>query len=714
MKTAGRFLSLGLVVNLLLSASVYATGSPHVIDRFDHLDIRTAPPGAAVASFDGPRLVLSIDCSEPRQASVTVPFGHTVKDSKVLVSVGGSRNVSYIGKLERLDDGTPIPRTFEHAYIEYQKGPMSFSLDNKHHEDLTFYFYCIASEPGRTAALEFEKVEVAPLAFSDDRDFVYLLAIGLLAAFLIPGLLTFTALFGGGDRIGLLALLTPVSIVFFIALYAVLLAHQAVSEREAGAVLLSAYVAFNLGLVAWLHRSGRLREIYRNLVSIRYELLAVAIVVLCAAALLSEDLELPLYTFNHLHLRNLTYGIFYAHDSIFQYVNGIAIYHDEPFSRYYADEKLVYDVQDRGIVAGVVYAVLRGIASPLSSSIAYGSGYYTLYGALLNALVLLPLLAVHAWFVTGRSRPLLVLLLVAASGFFVTNILITWYKLAGAGIAISGIVVLLTGGDRLRPWLVAGLLWGLATNFHPGLALTYPIVSIWLLWRYFMASGRKWLAVPAAFACLFGAFVLMNVPWSAVKATHYEDTNELFRQHFLDFQKYDPERGITGSIENFMDRHPVEKQIRKRTDRLANSLRSDEWSALTDPEKYEDWDDLMYRWNALETSYLVFILLPLLVLLTVSALATRLLPATGWKTPVTAHRTDFLWLLITQALTIVLVILASFGPFEPDINWHIPMSCTVLVIYLLVHATAATGRIGAFLAVSYAVFSSYRLFFQYF
>ena len=122
----------------------------------------------------------------------------------------------------------------------------------------------------------------------------------------------------------------------------------------------------------------------------------------------------------------------------------------------------------------------------------------------------------------------------------------------------------------------------------------------------------------------------------------------------------------------------------------------------------------MFRWNALETGYMTFVLAPMLILLILGALLRRLLPSTAWGSPVTEHPHDFRWLLTTQVLTIILVIFGSFGPFEPDINWHIPMSCLVLVIYLLAHGTVATGRIGALLIVAYALFSYYRLFSQYF
>lgn len=692
----------------------HALDNSLVIDNFEDLDIEVSHPGEMEAYVVDSRLEVSMDCDDPKQVSVSIPLGRRIEDRKMQITIADSINVSYIGKQERLDDGTPIPRTFEHTYIEYQKGPVSFSLDNKYHERLTFHFFCITTNPDVRGRVQIEKIEIVPLEFTDDRDFAYILTLMLLILFLVPGFLGYTAFVGSSGKIHLLALLTPLSLTSFIALYPVLLIHQAWSTRDAGPVLLAAFLVLNLCLLARVLRTGRLGVLGRNLSAVRFELLALCLVVLSATALVTEDLELPLYTFNHLHLRNLTYEIFYAHDPIFQYVNGIAILHDEPFLKYYADGKLVYDVQDRGIVAGVIYAIFRGIASPLHAGIAYSTGYQTLFGTLLNALVLLPLFAIHAYFYNGRSRPLLVMLLVSANAFMVTNYFITWYKLAGAGIVVSGIVVLLTGGPALRQWLIAGLLWGLATNFHPSLVLTYPLLALWLLIRFYFAREKKVLPVLLAFLVLTGSFLLVNLPWSVVKANYYQDTNTLFRQHFLGFQKYDAENGIAGSIEKFFKRNSLEKQLVKRTGRLAGSLRLEQLESLTDRGNYSDWDDLMYRWNALETSYLMFVLTPLVLLLILTWLLSRLLPATMWNRPLTAHRGDFLWLLTTQALTVCLVIFASFGPFEPDINWHIPMSCMVLIIYLLAHATVATGRIGASLIVVYALFTCYRLFFQYF
>jgi hypothetical protein len=691
-----------------------ASDDAYVIDQFESLDIMTSHSDEMIVNMGESHFTVSLDCTDPKQVSVRIPFGRRTEDQKMRITITDSSNISYIGKLERLENGLPIPRTFEHAYLDYQKGPVSFSLDNKFHQHLTFYLYCTFKNPDITGSIQIEKIEILPLGFSDDRDFAYILALLLLIMFLVPGFLAYAAFIGNGEKERLLALLVPLSLLCFIALYAVLLIHQAWSSTEAGATLLAAFLALNLFLLIRISRRHGFRLLAQNFLRVRFELLAVAVVVLCLAALVTKGLDLPLHTFNHLHLRNLTYDVFYAHDPIFQYVNGIAIYHDEPFSAYYADGKLVYEVQDRGIFVGVIYALFRGIASPFGTDIAYSSGYYTLFGAVLNALVLLPLFAIHAYFFAGKARPMLILLLVSASAFMVTNYFITWYKLAGAGIVLSGIVLLLIGGNSIRQWAIAGLLWGLATNFHPGLALTYPIITLWLMYRFLLARNKRVVPVLAAFFILLATFVAMNLPWSVVKATYYEDTNALFRQHFLGFQRHDPEHGIVGSVENFFDKYTLQQQIEKRMERLAGSLRVEELESLVDAEIYQDWDDLMYRWNALETSYLVFVVTPLIILLILSTLFTRLLPMTAWKTPVTEHRSDFRWLLITQVLSVLLVIFASFGPFEPDINWHIPMSCLVLIIYLLVHANIATGKIGASLIIGYAVFAHYRLFSQYF
>jgi hypothetical protein len=630
------------------------------------------------------------------------------------ITLGGSADVSYIGKLETLENGQEIPRTLEHTYLDYHKGPVYFSLDNKRYSHLTLYFHCAFQNPDIKAVAYIDKIEIVPLEFHDDRDFAYILAAALLLLLLLPGFLSCCVLLEEGNKGKLLAWLTPLSLLFFLSLYPVLLLHQMWSSTAAGGSLLAGYIVLNLVLIALLVVGKKSWVPAANLRLIKFELLAVFIVILCMAALVTKDLELPLNTFTYLHLRNLTYEVFYALDPAFQYVNGIAIYHDEPFSSFYADGKLVYAVQDRGIIMGVIYAVVRGIASPFSTDIAHSTGFYTLFGVGLNVLVLLPVLALHTYFASRKPHPLLVVLLVSATAFMISNYLITWYKLAGAGIVISGIVLLLLNGSSIRQWIMAGLLWGLATNIHPGLVLTFPIITLWLLHRFYRARQCRILPVCVALFALTGPFVVVNLPWAMVKANYYPDTSTLFRQHFLGFQRYDEERGIIGTLANFADRYTLQQQVSKRSKRLLGSLRTEEMGSLLNPGPDDEWEDVMQTWNALETSYIVFVFAPFILLLAVALAMNRLLPMTSWNGTVIRHHRDFRGLAITQVLTILLVLAGSFGPFAPDINWHVPMSCLVIVLYLLVQGTLATGRIGTTLIVAYALFTYFRLFSQYF
>ncbi|MDJ0958401.1 MAG: hypothetical protein QNI91_16160 [Arenicellales bacterium] len=702
------------VLLLLCSCCAVAAEGYYVIDDFTGLDVTVKAPSAVKTEVVDSNLVVSVDCTEARPRIVRIPLNREVKDQKMRMIISKVDDLPYMGKFETGESDLLVRNSQEHNYLEYQKGPVFFSLDNKYHKNLSFYFHCRNADPDVTGVVHIDKIEIVPLEFNDDRDFAYILAVILLLVFLLPGFLAYAVFLGSGEKGRLLALLTPLSLFFFLVLYLVLLLYQQLSSEPISWVLLTAYIVLNLVFIGWLLNRQKLHVLASNFGLIKFELLAVFLVILGVAAIVTENLELPLHTFTYNHLKYLTYGTFYAHDPIFQYVNGIAILHDEPFSKYYENRKLIYAVQDRGIIGGVIYAVMRGIASPLNRDVAYSFGFYTLFGAGLNTLVFLPIFALHKYFFVGKQRPLLILFLVSASAFFVTNYYITWYKIAGAGLVISGVVLLLLDKNSIKQWAMAGVVWGLATNFHPGLVLTFPLATIWLLFRFWRAHQNRIAPMFFALFVLAGSFVVMNLPWTMVKAAHYPDTSRLFRQHFLAFQPHDPEQGIIGSLRDFTDEYTLEQQVFKRYGRLEGSLRVDEIQSLLKPDSGTEWEDMLITWNALEASYIIFVFAPLVILLAFSSLLTRLIPATSWNRPLTIHNADFRWLLITQVLTILLIIIGSFGPFSPDITWHIPMSCSVIVIYLLAHANVAVGKIGAALIVAYALFTYYRLFFQYF
>ena len=217
-----------LIVVLLVPWSTTTTASENslVIDEFDGLNIITSHPGTVQTEAVGSQLAVSIDCSEPRQVFIRIPVQYRVQDQKMRITLGGSADVSYIGKLETLENGQEIPRTLEHTYLDYHKGPVYFSLDNKRYSHLTLYFHCAFQNPDIKAVAYIDKIEIVPLEFHDDRDFAYILAAALLLLLLLPGFLSCCVLLEEGNKGKFLAWLTPLSLLFFLSLYPVLLLHQ--------------------------------------------------------------------------------------------------------------------------------------------------------------------------------------------------------------------------------------------------------------------------------------------------------------------------------------------------------------------------------------------------------------------------------------------------------------------------------------------------------
>ncbi len=703
-----------LPVLLLAGLFVMAANEVHVIDDFTGLNINPPDPDIVSADVVDSDLAISVDCTAGEVGIVHIPIQRSVTDRKVRLYFSHAKGLPYTGKFETTPSGEVIPDSLENYNFEHQKGPLNYSLHDKYYEELSLWFKCRRGFKHDTGVVHIEKIEIVPLEFTDDRKFVYLLALIILVLFVAPGLLLYCAWFAGGDKRDLLTWLVPLSMLCFFVLYLVLVAGQMSSTAPGTRILSVAYGLLCLALAAWLAAKNRLGRLVTELASIKWQLLALCMVMLGVAAVVTENLELPLYTLSHEHMRYLTYGAFGAHDPIFQFVNGIAILHDEPFSKYYENAKLMYGVQDRGVLGGVLYAVVRGIAAPVNPDVAYSYGLYTLFGSVLNASVLLPVYALHGYFFPARQRPFLILFLMCASAFLITNFYLTWFKLAGAGLVISGIVLLLSKPRAARYWIAAGALWGVAANFHPGLALSFPVVTIWLLYRSWRAQGKRVLPVVLAFAGLMSAFIVMITPWELVKSTHYEDTNSLFRQHFLASEPYDVEHGIVGSIAGFMDRHPLSEQLPTRVDRLQSSFRVDEVGVLFDLASAGKWREALLRWNLVETAFTFHVFTMLAALLAISVLLARLIPAARWSHAQIRHTHDFRWLLITQILCILMIIVGSYGKYDPDLTWQMPTSALVILLYLLVHANIAVGKIGLVLIAAYSLFTYYRLFFQYF
>ena len=662
-------------------------------------------------------LEIAMHCADRDPRVVTIPLRHQVHDQKVRISFARSELLPLMGKFETGESGEKILHTEEYNLLEYRKGPVYFSLNNGYHENLSIWLKCSYFTPGVTGVVRIDKIEIIPIGFTDDRDFVYILALLVLLLFLAPGFLICSA---GMGRVGdtekakLLAMVTPASILTFLILSGVLYLNNSWSLGPMSTVLALSYGTVVLLCFCWLITRGQLDCLTANLRLIRYELLGVFLVMLAVAAIISKGLDLPLDTFTHHRIRYLTYGVFGAHDPMFQFVNGVAILHDEPFAKYYDSHKLFYDVQDRGIIAGMQYAVARGLGALFNTDIAYSYGYYTLFGCALNVLALLPVFALHTYFAADRPRPLLILFLMCASPFLVINFYLTWFKLAGSGLIVSGIVFLLLDKNGIRPWILAGIVWGLAASFHPSLALALPVVTIWLLLRCWRANGNRIIPVLLAFVALMSVFVVINIPWSMVKSTQFGDTNKLFREHFLGSEPYDQKGGMLGTVLNFGKRYTLDEQISTRLDRLQNSLRIENVESFVDSASEKTWLEFATAWNHIEGAYTVQAFIPLSFLLLLGYLVVWLLPATAWARPLIQHQRDFRWLCVTQVVTIFLIIAITFGKNKPDLTWNMPLCSLLVLLYLLVHANLNSGKLGSVLLVAYTLFAYVRLFGRYF
>ncbi|HSH43518.1 MAG TPA: hypothetical protein VK973_15465, partial [Arenicellales bacterium] len=342
---------------LLIGLAAAAADEVPAVSDFTGLNIRVPDPDVVSVDVVESDLAISVDCTQGEVGIVHIPLDLNVTDRKVRLYFSRVKGLPYTGKFETTASGEVISDSLENYNLEHQKGPLNYSLHDKHYEELSLWFKCRRWTPYDTGTVRIEKIEIVPLKFTDDRGFVYVLAVIMLLLVLAPGFLLYCALFKRGSERDLLIWAVPSSIVALVILYLVLVAAQSASIEPGFRVLPAAYVLLCLSLAAWLALSNRLGGLVADLMSIKWHLLALCMVMLGVAAVVTENLELPLYTLSHEHMRYLTYGAFGAHDPIFQYVNGIAILHDEPFSKYYESHKLMFEVQDRGVFGGVLYAV---------------------------------------------------------------------------------------------------------------------------------------------------------------------------------------------------------------------------------------------------------------------------------------------------------------------------------------------------------------------
>ena len=414
-----------------------------------------------------------------------------------------------------------------------------------------------------------------------------------------------------------------------------------------------------------------------------------------------------------------TFNAFRAHDNKFQFVNGLAIANNEPFSKYYGGRALIYKVQDREILPGVLYAMIRKLMSPLSTPIAESFFTYTLMGTCMNLMIMFPLMALYSHFF-GAQRQYLMIAVISVSAFVFPNYYFTWFKLSGAALFLSALWWILRNYRQADGWWMSGLLFGLSANMHAGNALGIPFILIWFVIKSLRETPRSLKNLLIYPVCFVGLFVLTNLPWAVVKKIFFPDNYSLIREHFL---MGVPAKGsLIEAVVAFFKTTPLATQIPIRLGHLSDALRLNEIGQLMSFLKASEFNDFWIYWCRHEWNYIAFAIFPLLLF----ALPQGVMHCYRCRqTSATAHAgstgawSEAAWMLILTLTAMVAIIFAGYSKHSPDIVYAHPMGIIILaqmvLIGFILNGKSPWVRNGFYLFVGisfYRLISAYAFYMQ--
>jgi hypothetical protein len=672
-----------------LTAAIARAHSMHGIQRFEF-----SPTGAAIQ--------LTKD-----DASFVIPVSGQFKWQKARISFDSLDSLTaaqlFLGPPRSVGSEADVVQ----GVFNQPKTAIDFPLPSGHFTAFRLELHIETTTP----QVLIRRLEVVPFAFFDYRfnqhALVYLFALIFVVACVGPGALI-SVLFGRsndetasspyrGDFFLFL------SIVFYFAFYLVFhLGWKAVLGTQATPALYLLGWLISMAILTWsaLRRKNRARM--RQLATEnRNELVWYATLVFLSAFLLSFDHARPLtiYAFNNVAGAK-TFGVINAHDNLFQYVNGKAIAEDEPFSKYYHDARLVYDVTAREILPGVLYSVIRKILAAFSWVVGDSYFLYTLFGTCLNAMVVFPGVRFAERYLPGQSLAKYALAL-SATAFFLGNIYYTWFKFAGAALFLSGLIILLEDNQRLSRWLWSGVLVGASTVMHTGNFLGVPLFLIWMTFHLAREVRPPWKALrgPALLVSIVAAF---QIPWTLVKRIYLHPDNTLVVQHFFD--GHQRTEGLLASVSAFIKQTPLSDQVFVRLHRLGASFRIAPLTEWATQLFHQPFSKQLVRYSGMELRYLAPLLYPPILFLAFAYLARRGWHATQANLPESQfHRREQVIVFAICGLTTLAMIVLTYGVFEPDVTINQPAGLLVLAHLILI---GWIFRCGAVASKIFLVFSS--------
>ena len=538
----------------------------------------------------------------------------------------------------------------------------------------------------------------------------YLLAVLIFSMFVLPGTVIY-ALFVRQERfdpeVNLLYFFCN-SLLFYLLLFLVLMFVLHTGLPKFLIVTGSFFLLFGiLVFLVWLR--GRGQYVLQCIRTEKKTFGMVLVLIMICCFIFTGFVRSP-FVFDSVNFNTIDketiFSNFGGHDNQFQFVNGKAIADNEPFSKYYAGGALIYNVQDREMLPGVIYSVYRIFFSFFSKYIGESYLTYTIIGLCMNIMVLFPLSVLFRRYFSGRFQYLFLLIL-SLNTFVLPNYYFTWFKFSGAALFLSGFLVLLKGRNSFWSWFAAGLLLGLSSNMHAGNAMGIPLLFLWLIWLNGREQGflsRSTMLYPLVLVALFA---LVNVPWAMIKSLYYPDNYALIRQHF--FPGPD-EQGLLANFIAFMQSHPIEVQLQHHLDSLANMFRFAEIKDLFVIFQEEEVAVFVKYWNNIEFFFFILSIYPMAAIATISYIF-------GWCqkkfqreiTPLqSSMQIEGVQFFILSMLSILCIISLAWDRL-PDINHMLPMGLILVIHSLLIGVSLKSSMVGRVLLGAYACVSLWRI-----
>jgi hypothetical protein len=562
-----------------------------------------------------------------------------------------------------------------------------------------------------SGSVTIEDVQFVPFPFYETVSFGYLLTILFACSLIIPGTLIY-ALFQktaqhNNDRY--LISFFSLSVLFYLFLFLMWELLPDFNMPDSCRMLVSfvGLTTILLGLALIFKKQSLLIHLLK---SSKHEILIFILVTLVSFFIITWRTEQPFTSIDYQWIAyGKTFDAFRAHDNMFQFVNGKAIADNEPFEKYYAQRTLWYNVQDREMLPGVVYAVYRKIVGGFSVFLEKSYLTYTILGTCMNAMVIFPLIVLFRIYF-GKLNIYLFSLFISLNAFVIVNYYYTWFKFTGAALYLSGLIILLSDYTKVRNWLAAGFLFGLSVNMHAGNALAIPLFFLWF--AYLNMKSRKFKLMESFVQpiTLVVVFFIVNLPWSVVKKVCFREDYALIKENYL--YSVSSDAGLPASAILFFKMIPLQEQIALRFDHLISSLRFSRISFLFSLWFQQEWKFSLHYWNQTEFYYILPSIYPLLLFCIAGyyrsgelGIRNREFPIPNFPFQIPSVGTLFGISLLTS----LMVIIASYSPNSSDLTYLNPMGTLLIIHTVLIGYIFNSGKLISILFSLYMVFTSLRL-----